>query len=84
MNAKKTAYFMIYCLTTGQMIFNKLNFKSIEFPFNILMSYIKKCSTGDSLVKNRPILKCRRAQSPTITSKLFFELVENHTIQEKD
>ena len=40
MNAKKTAYFMIYCLT-GQMIFNKLLIVSIRFSFehfNITMS----------------------------------------------
>ena len=43
MNVKKTAYFMTCCSTTGQMIFNKLLIVSIEFSFNILIRYIKKC-----------------------------------------
>ena len=46
MNAKKTAYFMIYC-STGQMIFNKLLIVSIRFLLNIL---IKNIATGKSVV----------------------------------
>ena len=61
MNVKKTAYFMICCSTTGQMIFNKL------LIVHQKVFYITSLKSTDS-----SYLKCLRAQSPTITSDLSF------------